>query len=100
MDDEQKLELMKSLADMPQRPGFLPTPTVYADDPYVEVPIQIKEYVEATGGTIGLEEDGRIHIGNYLKLLQDYSLTHLMISLPTIIRTYSEDDIEVIKGEN
>ena len=99
MEDEQKLELMKSLVDLPERPRFLPTPTVYADEPFVEVPIQVKEYVEAMGGAIELEEDGRMRIDHYLKLLRDYSLIHLMVSQPTVICTYSEDDVEAVSKQ-
>lgn len=97
MDDEQKLELMKSLVDAPERPGYLPTPSVYADDPYVEVPIQVTKYVEALGGKIELESDGRMRIDHYLNLLKKYSLDHLMISKPTVFQTYSEEQIEAVR---
>lgn len=100
MDDEQKLELMKTLVDAPERPGYLPAPTVYAHDPFVKVPIQVKHYVEAMGGTIELEKNKRMRIDHYLKLLKDYSLYHLMISPITIIRTYSTEEIEAVRGPN
>lgn len=97
MEDETKLELMRSLSDLPERPGLLPIPFISDNDPFVKVPIQVSQYVEAMDGVINLEDDGRMRIDHYLKLLKDYSLDHLMIAPITIYSTFTEEEAKAIK---
>ncbi|MGB2528368.1 hypothetical protein [Flagellimonas sp. SN16] len=97
MEDKTKLELMKSLADMPERPGLLPIPCIFDNDPFVEVPHQVTKYVQELGGTIDLEKDGRMRIDHYIKLLKEYSLDHLMIAPITIYSTITNEEAKSIK---
>ena len=85
MDLEQELKLLEMLESIPNPPEIAPMPTVRKEDPFFLLPASIREYLDKINVRPNLEEDGRIHIDNYMKLLAELHIPHLKSAIHTTL---------------
>jgi hypothetical protein len=85
MDLEQELQLLEMIEAMPTAPKIAPMPTVRKEDPFFLLPPSIRDYLKKIDVKPNLEEDSRIHIDNYMKLLTELHIPHLRAVIYTTL---------------
>ena len=86
MTPEQELELLELISSLPSMDSA-PLPPVTVEDPFLFIPAAVEEYLKALGYTPELQKDGRMHVKDYVEMIDNLGITRHSAS--TIFKTVS-----------
>lgn len=93
MRSNSELELLKFLDNLPKIPSMAPMPFVTKENPFIEIPKVINECAKAVGIKPQFETDGRIHVNNYVRLLDVLQIEHYKPVVFTLKENKSKEPI-------
>jgi len=84
MRPEQELELLELISSLPSMDSA-PLPPVTVEDPFLFIPVAVDEYLKALGYSPELQNDGRMHVKDYVDMIDNLGIPRHSAS--TIFKT-------------